>query len=44
VYRIWLLLTVALLWAILGCDLPASGTQPAPAPAPVPVPSAAAGR
>lgn len=35
-YRIWLLLTVALLWAVLGCNRPASSAEPAPSPGPFP--------
>jgi hypothetical protein len=37
VYRIWLLITAALLLGVLGCDRPASGAEPAPSPAPAPV-------
>lgn len=33
-YRIWLLISVAVLVAVLGCDRPASGAESAPSPAP----------
>ncbi|MFI1030767.1 hypothetical protein [Streptomyces sp. NPDC020951] len=33
-YRIWFLLSAALLVAVLGCDRPASGAEPAPSPGP----------
>ena len=35
-YRIWLLISVAALVAVLGCDRPASGAEPAPSPAAAP--------
>ncbi|MFF0598088.1 hypothetical protein [Streptomyces antibioticus] len=35
-YRIWLLISAVLLAAVLGCDLPASGAEPAPSPAAAP--------
>ncbi|WP_330348139.1 hypothetical protein [Streptomyces sp. NBC_00582] len=35
-YRIWLLISAAVLAAVLGCHRPASGEEPAPRPAAAP--------